>query len=218
MYLNYEMSDIEKEIGEEDTGDGFTTSGKIELDFIHLPPHRSPDPKHMTILKPGQEAIGDTKGKGAIGFGRGTVDQYQEAKRIGIKLNDVQNPDSEYPVFQWTDVDGYSRWYSKAAVIYLNKDASRMFMGCEALREIDVKGISAEIVETFESTFEGCSGLAEIDLDTWYQNSASCMDRMFAGCKEVKELDLLGFDTETLDNSKDVFKGCDESIDVWTFR
>ena len=95
-------------------------------------------------------------------------------------------------------------------------DMSCMFYGCSSLKSLDLSGLDTSKVTNMNNMFSGCSSLTSLDLSRLHTSSATGMSYMFSGCSSLESLDLSGLDTSKVTGMAGMFSGCSslESLDL----
>lgn len=98
-------------------------------------------------------------------------------------------------------------------------NASRMFLECENLTNIDFSEFDTSNVGSMNDMFNGCSSLISLDLSGFDTSSVRRAYSMFKDCSSLTSLDLSGFDTSRMNNMRSMFEGCCSlvSIDLGEF-
>ena len=87
-------------------------------------------------------------------------------------------------------------------------DMSRMFVGCGALRSLDVSRFDTLNVKQMQQMFMGCAALTELDLYFFDTAKVTDMHEMFKDCKGLTTLDLQSFNTAQVTDMHEMFLDC----------
>ncbi|WP_026664872.1 BspA family leucine-rich repeat surface protein [Butyrivibrio sp. FC2001] len=87
------------------------------------------------------------------------------------------------------------------------KNMSCMFVGCKALKEIDLSRFDTSRVTSMYGMFSGCNKLKKVDLRGLDISSVTSMRQMFVGCS-LEEIDLSGLDMSGVTDMYQMFVGC----------
>jgi surface protein len=149
---------------------------------------------------------------------KATDEQYNNIKDNLTEDNIVSTSDSSKKIYMWYDA-GIIYWYSEASLIYLNKDSSYMFSGCESLTSLDLSSFDTSNVTNMEGMFSGCSNLTSLDLSSFDTSNVTKMVQMFAGCESLTSLDISSFNTSKVTNMQYMFRNCGSltSLDLSSF-
>ena len=118
---------------------------------------------------------------------------------------------TEYDVGAWYDADsGTLYWYSDAAKLVLDSDASYMFANMSALTSVDiVEYFDTSEATTFNYMFTGCTSLTSVDLSSFDTESCTSMTGMFNSCSALTTIYASdSFVTTGLSSSCTMFKNC----------
>ena len=124
---------------------------------------------------------------------RASYDQYAAVKDSLNDDNLVSTDTSNVPTYIWFD-NGKIYYYSVANTIYMNQDASSMFLNMPALTNIDFATIDTSKTVSMGNMFRGDRGLGTLDLSTF--NTSNVIDfRDFINDSNIYSINVSSFDT-----------------------
>lgn len=99
-------------------------------------------------------------------------------------------------------------------------DMKMMFLYCESLTNIDVRGFNTKNVRTMEAMFAVCVNLEHLDLSNFVTENVEVMWSMFECCYALKTLDISSFNTSNTTNFRHMFTDCYalNALDISHFR
>jgi surface protein len=83
-----------------------------------------------------------------------------------------------------------------------------MFMGCNALRELNLSNLDTSQVTTMAQMFYECYALTSLDVSGWDTSSLTSMYHMFNRCNLLESLDLSSWDVSNVTNMEGIFDQC----------
>ena len=131
-------------------------------------------------------------------FERSTEEPLEEDN-----ARDLSVEGSDNPVYFWFK-DDTLYWYSKNDKVFLNSDASDMFIRMQGLSEIDLTGFDTSRVTNMENMFYGCRE-ERVNLSNWDTYNVTNMRNLFGYSTNLKELDLSNFDTSNVTDMMEMF-------------
>ncbi len=99
-------------------------------------------------------------------------------------------------------------------------DMENMFYGCKALKSADLSGFDTAKVKYMEGMFHNCRSLETVKIASFDTGNVTTMKNLFNGCASLKEADVSGFHTENVESFDGMFRSCENLsiIDVSGFR
>ena len=92
---------------------------------------------------------------------------------------------------------------------YLNTenvtDMTEMFMGCWALKHLDLSTFNTEKVTCTRLMFSFCTNIEALDLTAFNTSNITDMYSMFENCESLKSLDISSFDTHNVIDMQNMF-------------
>lgn len=82
------------------------------------------------------------------------------------------------------------------------------FMGCTALKILDISTMDTSMVTDMLDAFKDCSSLTNLDLSGWDTGNVTRTPFMFENCTKLQSLDLSGWDTSKVTDMSGMFSGC----------
>lgn len=84
-----------------------------------------------------------------------------------------------------------------------------MFIGCEKLRQLDLRSLNTSRVRSMVGMFSNCSQLVTVDLSSFDTSQVKNMTNMFEGCERLKNIYVgSGWNTSAVTESGDMFIRC----------
>ena len=113
---------------------------------------------------------------------KASSDYYEEIKDDLNEEYIVSTEDSKYPIYMWYD-DEVIYYYTEAEKIYLNSDASYMFVDLKNVTSIDTSSFDTSKVTNMSSMFAGCGCLWQHapEVNSFDVSQVTDMSYMFEG-------------------------------------
>ena len=139
-------------------------------------------------------------------FREATEEEFNAIENSLNNNNIVSIEDSPEIAYLWFDGEK-ALYYSRADIIYMNEDSSKMFENSK-FTSIDLSGLNSSNVTNMASMFNDCTELLEVNLSSFNTKNVTDMNYMFSNCNKLLELDLLKFNTEKVTNMEEMFDRC----------
>lgn len=125
----------------------------------------------------------------------------------------VSTADSTTPIYMWynpADLTVY--WWSDADNVYMNQDASKMFMKATNtsinLVSVDLDGINTVMTKNMSAMFQDVSALQYINFANINTSSVEDLSYMFMNATALTSLNLSGWDVRNNTTLYKIFQGC----------
>ena len=125
----------------------------------------------------------------------------------------VSTADSTRPIYMWynpADLTVY--WWSDADNVYMNQDASKMFMKATStsinLASVDLDGINTVMTKNMSAMFQDVSALQHINFANINTSSVEDLSYMFMNATALTSLNLSGWDVRNNTTLYKIFQGC----------
>lgn len=125
----------------------------------------------------------------------------------------VSTADSTTPIYMWynpADLTVY--WWSDADNVYMNQDASKMFMKATNtsinLVSVDLDGINTVMTKNMSAMFQDVSALQHINFANINTSSVEDLSYMFMNAAALTSLNLSGWDVRNNTTLYKIFQGC----------
>ena len=130
--------------------------------------------------------------------------QISEIKLISVKNHNINYISSAFKNFKNLETADLENFFLP------DIDYSKMFSGCEKLKEIKIKKEFSQKKTDMSYMFSGCSSLKELDLSNFKTKKVTNMSHMFSGCSALinLKLDSNYFNTFYVTNMSYMFYGC----------
>ena len=125
----------------------------------------------------------------------------------------VSTTDSTTPIYMWynpADLTVY--WWSDADNVYMNQDASKMFMKATNtsinLVSVDLDGINTVMTKNMSAMFQDVSALQHINFANINTSNVEDLSYMFKNATALISLNLSGWDVRNNTTLYQIFQGC----------
>ena len=103
-------------------------------------------------------------------------------------------------------------WWSDADNVYMNQDASKMFMKATSasinLASVDLDGINTVMTKNMSAMFQDASALQHINFANINTSSVENLSFMFMNATALTSLNLSGWDVRNNTTLDRIFQGC----------
>lgn len=186
----------------------------------------------LTYLNADPASTGITTKVTSVTFGL-TKDHAEIANTYTGVLADQEQ---DAPVYAYYVPNGsnYAVYLLSDSVIYLPKDATKLFNGMTNLTTLNVQNLSTARTTTFKGLFQNCNKLQTLDVSKWdtsnvndfiaafnqcnsltlvgYENwntsKVTNMSMLFQGNRAITQMDLSGWDMSAVTTVNAMFNGC----------
>lgn len=121
--------------------------------------------------------------------------------------------ENSVPVYAWFD-NGTVYYYCELEKIYLNEDASKMFVYMTGVVDLDLECFDTSYATDTSAFFGNCNSLESLDLSNFNTSKVTTMKSMFYGCSSLTTLDLSSFDTSNVTTLQGMFYECSSLISL----
>ena len=125
----------------------------------------------------------------------------------------VSTADSTTPIYIWynpADLTVY--WWSDADNVYMNQDASKMFMKATStsinLVSVDLGGINTVMTKNMSAMFQDVSALQHVNFANINTSNVEDLSYMFKSATALTSLNLSGWDVRNNTTLYQIFQGC----------
>lgn len=125
----------------------------------------------------------------------------------------VSTADSTTPIYMWynpADLTVY--WWSDADNVYMNQDASKMFMKATNtsinLVSVDLDGINTVMTKNMSAMFQDVSALQYVNFANINTSNVEDLSYMFMNATTLTSLNLSGWDVRNNTTLYKIFQGC----------
>ena len=125
----------------------------------------------------------------------------------------VSTADSTTPIYMWynpADLTVY--WWSDADNVYMNQNASKMFMKATSasinLESVDLGGINTVMTKNMSAMFQDVSALKNINFANINTSNVEDLSYMFKNATALVSLNLSGWDVRNNTTLYQIFQGC----------
>lgn len=125
----------------------------------------------------------------------------------------VSTADSITPIYIWynpADLTVY--WWSDADNVYMNQDASKMFMKATStsinLVSVDLGGINTVMTKNMSAMFQDVSALQHVNFANINTSNVEDLSYMFKSATALTSLNLSGWDVRNNTTLYQIFQGC----------
>lgn len=135
-------------------------------------------------------------------------------------VNVEDNASSDYEIKVWFDAaEGVMYYWAPIEKIYLNQNASRMFMHFTKLTELDLSSFNTDRVTNMSEMFRGVKELTSLNLSSFNTQNVTNMSGMFYEMSKVTNLNLSSFNTQNVTDMSRMFQyvGSISSLDLSHF-
>ena len=128
-----------------------------------------------------------------------TMDNYP----VVVYINEEQK-DTVENIYYFNEEENY-------VILIWNKTIKileNMFLGCEAITEVNLFYFDSSQIETIFGMFNGCSSLISVNFSNFDTTNVWCMSYLFSNCSSLISLDLSKFNTHLVQWMDNMFSGC----------
>lgn len=125
----------------------------------------------------------------------------------------VSTADSTTPIYMWynpADLTVY--WWSDADNVYMNQNASKMFMKATSasinLESVDLGGINTVMTKNMSAMFQDVSALQHVNFANINTSNVEDLSYMFMNATALTSLNLSGWDVRNNTTLYKIFHGC----------